>query len=204
MSQVVDPRLKKRKKALLDAARELFLEQGFERTTLAEVVERGGGSLATLYKLFGNKQGLIAAVIDDFRDQGGDIVRAVADQNLPPKETLLRITHDMMAVSLGEEHLSIVRILLAQTMADPDFAADFFKTTETGKREACQALFCRWHEEGIAMSAPPRLLADIFFGMILLDFQVQAISHGHIPPPTREEIEIRTDFFLRGAGMLDG
>lgn len=35
------------------------MEQGYDGTSLAEIVRRSGGSLATLYDLFGNKQGLL-------------------------------------------------------------------------------------------------------------------------------------------------
>src|SRR3546814_4201594 len=54
----------RRQSAILDAAESLFLEQGYERTSLAEIVKRSGGSLATLYELFGNKQGLLRAIAD--------------------------------------------------------------------------------------------------------------------------------------------
>src|SRR3546814_14932985 len=61
----------RRQSAILDAAESLFLEQGYERTSLAEIVKRSGGSLATLYELFGKKQGLVPAIAarwcDDMR-----------------------------------------------------------------------------------------------------------------------------------------
>src|SRR3546814_2798082 len=59
--QLVEPvatRQQDRRKAILDAAESLFLDQGFDRVSLAAVVGQSGGSLATLYELFGNKQGL--------------------------------------------------------------------------------------------------------------------------------------------------
>src|SRR3546814_3108340 len=58
--QLVEPvatRRQDRRKAILDAAESLFLDQGFDRVSLAAVVGQSGGSLATLYELFGNKQG---------------------------------------------------------------------------------------------------------------------------------------------------
>ena len=54
-------RLDQRRRAILASARALFVEQGYEKTTLGEIVERAGGSLATVYKLFGNKDGLLEA-----------------------------------------------------------------------------------------------------------------------------------------------
>src|SRR3546814_1994530 len=65
--QLVEPvatRRQDRRKAILDAAESLFLDQGFDRVSLAAVVGQSGGSLATLYELFGNKQGLLRAVIE--------------------------------------------------------------------------------------------------------------------------------------------
>ena len=55
--------------AILVAAEALFIEQGYERTSLAEIVRRSGGSLATLYDLFGNKQGLLHAIAIRWRDE---------------------------------------------------------------------------------------------------------------------------------------
>jgi len=56
-------RTDKRRRAILDAARDLFFEKGYAATTLADVVARAGGSLATIYQLFGNKRGLFEVVI---------------------------------------------------------------------------------------------------------------------------------------------
>src|SRR3546814_5445337 len=59
----------RRHEAILDAAEALFIEQGYDRTSLAEIVRRSGGSLATLYELFGNKQGLLHAIAIRWRDE---------------------------------------------------------------------------------------------------------------------------------------
>lgn len=61
-------RARARRQAILEAASDLFLEKGFGETTLAEVVARSGGSLATLYSLFGSKRGLFEAILRDFAD----------------------------------------------------------------------------------------------------------------------------------------
>lgn len=54
---------RQRRRAMLDAATQAFLEHGFEGTTLDMVIERAGGSRGTLYSSFGGKEGLFAAVI---------------------------------------------------------------------------------------------------------------------------------------------
>jgi AcrR family transcriptional regulator len=52
------------RRAVLDAARELFLEQGYAKTTVAAVAGQAAVSVETVYKAFGNKAGLVKAVFD--------------------------------------------------------------------------------------------------------------------------------------------
>lgn len=58
------PKGQRRNKALITAASEIFIQCGFEGTTLDKIIERAGGSRSTLYKSFGDKEGLFAAVIE--------------------------------------------------------------------------------------------------------------------------------------------
>ena len=52
------------RRAVVEAARELFLAQGYAATTVAAVAARAGVSVETVYKAFGNKPGLVKAVLD--------------------------------------------------------------------------------------------------------------------------------------------
>jgi AcrR family transcriptional regulator len=49
-------------RALLDAAREVFAEQGFADASIADVVERAGSSVGSLYHHFGGKSELFLAL----------------------------------------------------------------------------------------------------------------------------------------------
>src|ERR1700723_2087132 len=49
-------------RALLNAAREVFTEQGFTEASIADVVERAGSSVGSLYHHFGGKSELFLAL----------------------------------------------------------------------------------------------------------------------------------------------
>src|SRR3546814_10036002 len=90
----------------------LFLDQGFDLVSLAAVVGQSGGSLATLYALFGNKQGLLRAVIE----RGEQERRATLDRMIPqmelPAEILrlvARYLHDHLR---SEDHTSELQSLM--------------------------------------------------------------------------------------------
>ncbi len=52
-----------RRDRILDAAEDAFAEQGFEGTSLRDIVLRAKVNLATVYYYFGSKQGLMEAVL---------------------------------------------------------------------------------------------------------------------------------------------
>jgi AcrR family transcriptional regulator len=52
------------RRAVLAAARERFVAQGYAGTTIAAVAAEAGVSVETVYKAFGNKPGLVKAVFD--------------------------------------------------------------------------------------------------------------------------------------------
>ncbi|HEY6309366.1 MAG TPA: TetR/AcrR family transcriptional regulator [Streptosporangiaceae bacterium] len=52
----------KTRRALLDAARQVFTEQGFSQASVADVVERAGSSVGSLYHHFGGKSELFLAL----------------------------------------------------------------------------------------------------------------------------------------------
>lgn len=49
--------------ALLDAARDVFLTEGYATTTVDEIARRGGMSAATVYKSYGGKPGVVRALV---------------------------------------------------------------------------------------------------------------------------------------------
>jgi TetR/AcrR family transcriptional regulator of autoinduction and epiphytic fitness len=60
-------RIKEEKRtAIIRAAMELFLEQGYERTSLQQIGKRADVSTATLFKRFPTKAALFEAMVEDF------------------------------------------------------------------------------------------------------------------------------------------
>src|SRR5215470_19972993 len=67
--------LPERRQAFLDAARAVFLEKGYASATIDEVVARAGGSKATVYSLFENKEGLFAALVAEAAEELADLLQ---------------------------------------------------------------------------------------------------------------------------------
>lgn len=79
-----------RQRAMMDAAWDAVLEKGFAAITLDDIISRSGGSRSTLYTAFGDKDGLLRAVMQEKCDAFSDELSLTLDADRPPKETLHR------------------------------------------------------------------------------------------------------------------
>ena len=77
------------RQAVLDAARELFAEVGFERTTMRAVAARAGVDPALIYHYFGDKDGLLFAALQPPAD-AATVFAGLADAADRAGEELVR------------------------------------------------------------------------------------------------------------------
>lgn len=88
------------RRAVLDAARELFAELGFERTTMRAVAARAGVDPALIYHYFGDKDGLLFAALQPPVDEA-TVFAGLADAARTGEELVRRL------ISLWEERPEI-------------------------------------------------------------------------------------------------
>lgn len=172
-----------------------------ERTALADVVKRAGGSLATLYKLFGGKAGLLEAVMLARVEQSGVRMVEFAAAARSPREVLLRLAHDLRHRSVDPAEVALVRVLIASSIEDPDFASRFYGKTLLEARGQLEGLFMQWREDGQPLTADPALLAAMFVGMFVFEVQSAAIGHGCIAEGGADSLEAKVSFFCQAAGL---
>ena len=201
MEQPEAGRLEKRRKATVDAARALFIEKGFERTALSDVVERSGGSLATLYKLFGNKAGLLEAVVQERVRSGASLIAEIAASGLQPVAALHRLGEELQRRILDPENVAISRIVMAHSLQDAKFASNFCRQTLHRSEQHLSILFDDWRGNGVPLSDKSDVLASVFLGMFVYDLHAQALSGDTVARPDEGRIQEKVAFFCRGAGL---
>lgn len=198
--QLTCDRLDRRRRAVIDSARALFIEQGFERTTLGDIVERAGGSLSTVYKLFGNKDGLFEAVVSEKAASGEAIIREVmSTSGISPVEALHLVAKRLHANFLDPDVVALVRIVIGRSISDPVSARDFSERTSSRTVVALESMFARWQGEGVAMAYPPAMMAELFMDQFVSQIHKEAIHHGLNADHSPEHLRARTEFFIRGA-----
>jgi AcrR family transcriptional regulator len=118
-----------RRQAFLQAAREVFLEHGYEAASVNDVVRMAGGSLATLYAQFGNKEGLFLAFMQDQHDRFAREMRAPVNvDELPLEEALQVVGEHFLRRLLARDSLAFFRVMVSEGRKVPEPLRRYFTT----------------------------------------------------------------------------
>ncbi|WP_207482163.1 TetR/AcrR family transcriptional regulator [Arenibaculum pallidiluteum] len=107
------PRGDARRRALLDAAWKLFLDKGYERTTLGDIIALAGGSRSTLYEAFGDKDGLFETVIGTQCEEFLDRLRQVPLSDADPEVALTGFATRFAEELFSDVSPKLMRLMIA-------------------------------------------------------------------------------------------
>jgi AcrR family transcriptional regulator len=160
-----------RRQAILSAARELFLEKGYEATTLNDVVRRSGGSLATLYEMFENKPGLLRAMVNEHCTIISETIDRAISAHQPPREALWAISEHMFKKIMDPQATALFKAALAQ----PELGRQLYEAgPATGQAKVAEYLALQV-EEGSMNIEDPVEAAQMFFQMMFGHFHQQIL-----------------------------
>jgi TetR/AcrR family transcriptional regulator of autoinduction and epiphytic fitness len=112
-------RVKEEKRlAAMQAATDLFLEQGYERTSLQQVAKRADVSTATLFKRYPTKASLFEAMVEAFWAVEDACGGAILTSN--PRAGLRKIGLDYAKRMRAPQMAAIYRLIIAEALHFPD------------------------------------------------------------------------------------
>lgn len=119
-------RIKEEKRlAAVEAATELFFEQGYERTSLQQIATRAGVSTATLFKRYPTKAALFEAIVERFWSLETEC-EATAIPSGDLEAGLLKFGHDYAQRMRRPEMASMFRLIIAESLRFPDLGQTLF------------------------------------------------------------------------------
>ncbi len=195
------PRGDARRRAILDAARELFLEHGFDGVAMSEVVNRSGGSLATVYQQFGSKEGLFAAILEEL---SADIVAPFLDESLesrPLEETLSWIGESFLERILRPDAIAWHRTCLTEGAKSPALREALFRTGPGCVRERLADYLAGQSRAGRIRIADPMLAAAQFLSLVKAGVHLEAMCGEPViwnPGELRAHVDSAVEVFLDG------
>ncbi len=159
-----------RRRALLAAAARLFTEKGFENTTLSDLVNEAGGSRATLYEYFGDKEGLLRAMMEEHTSKFLQELAALRpNPSMTPEEALTRMGLRFVQGLMDDEAIAMVRILSTEARRLPEMVEFFLRRGPDNVTARTAEYLQELADAGKLKIDDPQDAAHAFIGMVLGD-----------------------------------
>jgi AcrR family transcriptional regulator len=123
---------------ILDAAKRILSEKGYSKLTLQAIEEESGEYRALVAYYFGNKQGLVDALIDSLMDAEDEVLRERLREIEEPGERVRALIDEQRQISADWRGFRAFYELLPHIMRDErlrrDLAADYAKSRELDRQ----------------------------------------------------------------------
>ena len=192
---------------LFEVAKRLFIDRGFEATTMDAVAEMAGVSKPTLYARYRDKRELFGAVLKDMVHRSLAPISATAEQQaLAPhsdvEATLHQVSREMLFSAALPECAALNRIVAAQALQFPELAKLAREEGWLRAVHAIAALFRQFSKQGKINIQDPEMAAAMFLDLVFGNTWRMALYGLETDPQLAErEREAAVKLFLDGARM---
>jgi TetR/AcrR family transcriptional repressor of mexJK operon len=158
------------------AARQIFMESGYEAASMDAVAARAGVSKATIYVHFEGKQALFESIVRRHTET------LFSQVELPEKTTDLRqaltiLANSFVQMILTPDALSIYRVVAAEAARQPEIGEAFYAAGPAYARQKVADYFLSLLRRGMMRmtEAEAPILANLFLSMLSGDCHASAM-----------------------------
>ena len=189
-----------RRKSILAAAQTVFLERGYAGASIDAVVELAGGSKATVYQQFGNKEGLLGALVAQGAEELAHMVH-----DLPLDGALDESLHvfgrHYLNLIMRPDRMSLFRLTIGECGRVPEIGDVFYRTGPQAVAKHLTAFFRSVATAGLITTSDPERTAHQFIHALRGDLYMQTLLNP-TRRPTDTELTQHIDFVVET--FLDG
>jgi AcrR family transcriptional regulator len=184
------PRSDKVNRAILDAARELLIRDGYTRLRLEHVAAHAGVGKATIYRRWESKEKLAQALLADLASPH----IGIEDTGDTREEMLAAVMNPVRAIT-ESEFGPVIRALLSQIAINPALGDPFRATVVQARRDEIGLMIVRGIARGdLCPDADPQIATELLVGPVYF----RLMFGGELD---REFAERIVDNVMRGYGM---
>lgn len=176
------------------AAYAVLAERGYGGTSMLTVARRARASNETMYRWYGDKTGLFAAMVRRNAAQSADRLRSALAEEAAPLATLRQVAPVQLAMVLGDRAIALNRA----AASDPTGALGQI-IAEGGRARLLPLLADLIDRAARSGDLPPGDAADraeLFIALLIGDQQIRRVI-GSLPEPSPAAVEARAAAALR-------
>lgn len=186
----------KRHDEIMQAAYEVLAEKGYGGTSMLAVAKRAAASNETLYKWYGNKQGLFRAMVENNAREAAILLRDSLENGRNPSDTVARAGSALLRLVTGDKAIALNRA----AAADATDTGILGGTIVRSGRETIVPLLTQLFEQarvaGLMSFNDAATVTEIYVGLLIGDLQIRRVI-GVQPTLKAKEIQQRADWAQR-------
>ena len=155
-----------KRQQILDGARRSFFAQGFDGTSINDIVKAAGVSKGTVYAYFSSKEKLFEALVYQDRRRQAEQSTIVLDDGRPVGEVLYDFGLTIVKLMSSEESIAQVRTVVAVADKFPEIGRSFYEAGPAFAIAKIAAYLSRRMAAGDLREADPELAAYQFMDVI--------------------------------------
>lgn len=193
------PRAQAKRQQIMAAARQLFLAQGYERSSTEAIRQAAGVSKQTLYVYFPSKVDLLSAVVvQELADFGFEPAASDPPLSLDDLRTrLLRLAKLFIGKLMQPEALSLLRLLIGEAVHLPELRGVVRGAFPARLLTGVEALLSAAHQAELIDAPDLNLSARLFIGPVISFVALDGLLSEQPPaPPSEATLARLVDLFL--------
>lgn len=151
---------------IVEAACKLFLESGYETTSMDAIATEANVSKRTVYSYFENKEVLFGAIMKSMCDNTGCTHPDTLNPDLPLKEALKEFARNMVGLTQTPEQRDVFRVVLAEGIKFPELGKTFWDSGPELAKQILAAYLTEQISRGVLAIEDPEVAAMQFIGMV--------------------------------------
>ena len=169
---------------ILDTARQMFLERGYDATSLDDVAAATGVSKTTVYNNFGDKEGLFRAVVLSVTERAEQIISELGTTLGGDEPVAERLTAVARALAYGVLNPAVVqlrRLAISEAVRFPDIVTAYWDRAPARTLALLTKSFTQMAAQGELDPNDPAAAAALFAYAVLGLYQDQALLQPRLP-----------------------
>lgn len=186
-----------KREQILDGAKRVFMEQGFDAASMNDITRAAGVSKGTIYVYFENKEDLFAELIQRERYRISESARHALDADVSVREAL-RSFGILFATHLTSEYtIKAMRMVISVNQRMPNLACTFLSATPMNPVSVLKGYLDRQVAKGTLAIDDTELAARQFLELATVGFFKYRLFGTMDAPPPPSEIERIVDGGIR-------
>jgi TetR/AcrR family transcriptional regulator, mexJK operon transcriptional repressor len=167
-SPLDERRSARKRRAILTAASEVFLSNGYLGTSMDEIAARAAVSKQTVYKHFADKENLFTSIMLGSVDQAQERIAGITlDEDADLRAGLANLARQLIRVVIRPEMMRLRRIIIGEAERFPKVARTWYQQGPGRVVDSLATRFAGLAERGLLRVEDPRLAAAHFNWLVL-------------------------------------